>query len=285
MPALTPYEESTGSEDAACAECEKVHMKSSSVVDDEMISSKLPLEDRKGNVASESTVGKQNTTIPLLKKCEVPHGGFKAWKNGVVTTLRPEVAVTCSKVFAGDKAEVDRVKKAMDSWVNAVSDEDFKQDIANCSMLKESFSHNLYNSELEKSFPMAFTFVVYNSPQQVLRLLRLLYRPQNTYCIHPDVKSPYKAVFESIAGCFDNIIVPSKLENVIWGYYTILAAQMNCMQDLLNYRATSVHKWKFVINLCGKELPLVTNREMVSRLLKLNGSSSIFAEPSGKSKE
>ena len=143
----------------------------------------------------------------------------------------------------------------------------------NCFWLRDSFSNNLYNSKLERSFPIAFTFVVYNNPQQVLRLLRLLYRPQNSYCIHCDAKSPHKAFFQKIASCFENIIIPSKLINMMWGKETIMEAQMSCMTDLVKFRAKEKYKWKYVINLCGKELPLMTNREMVKRLIQLNGSS------------
>ena len=226
-----------------------------------------------------------NVERQFLGKCEIPQSGFKAWNKGVVSTFQPEVNVSCSRVLSADQVELDRVKKVVGKWKNAISNEHFKTIVKNCSWLRESFRNNVYNSESEKSFPIAFSLVVYDSPQQVLRLLRLLYRPQNTYCIHPDIKSPYKAVFQSIAKCFDNVIIPSKLENVIWGYYTILAAQMKCMQTLLTYRSTSKHKWRYVINLCGKELPLVTNREMVSRLSQLKGSSSIVAVPCGKDKE
>ena len=147
----------------------------------------------------------------------------------------------------------------------------------NCSWLRDSFSNNLYNSKLERSFPIAFTFVVYDNPQQVLRLLRLLYRPQNSYCIHCDAKSPHKAFFRKIASCFENIIIPSKLIDVVWGKETIMEAQMSCMTDLVKFRAKEKYKWKYVINLCGKELPLMTNREMVKRLINLKGSSSIMA--------
>ena len=120
---------------------------------------------------------------------------------------------------------------------------------------------------------------MYDSPQQFLRLLRLLYRPQNVYCIHYDVKSLHKEFFESIARCFDNVMIATKLENVVWGYYTIMQAQMNCMADLLEYREKQTHnKWQYSINLCGKELPLTTNREMVVKLKRLNGTSSIITE-------
>ena len=213
--------------------------------------------------------------------CELPLGGFRGWSKGVVTTLTPEVPVNCSKVLSRDKEELERVKRAMSEWKNNISNPDMLKRVQNCSWLRDHFSNNLYNSKLEKDFPIAFTFVVYDSPQQVLRLLRLLYRPQNSYCIHCDVKSPYKFFFQSIAGCFDNIIIPSKLERVVWGHYGILGAQMNCMTDLLQLRTAQRHKWKYLINLCGKELPLITNREIVRKLMKLNGTSSIIASKIG----
>ena len=59
---------------------------------------------------------------------------------------------------------------------------------------------------------------------------------------------------------------------------------MNCMADLLAYRdkLTTSGAW-YLINLCGKELPLAgkelplaTNREMVVKFQRLNGSSSII---------
>ena len=47
-----------------------------------------------------------------------------------------------------------------------------------------------------------------------------------------------------------------------------MEAQMRCMTDLVKFRAKEKYKWKYVINLCGKELPLMTNREMVKRLIR-----------------
>ena len=204
---------------------------------------------------------------------------FKSWERGVVTTDTPEVPVNCSKLIAGDEEEIQRVSSITATWKSAVSDEAMLERVRDCSWLREYFTDNLYNSELEKSFPIAFTFVVYDSPQQVLRLLRLLYRPQNAYCIHYDAKttSLIKEYAKAIAGCLDNVIIPSKLERVVWGHYSLLAAQINCMTDLLKFRSHSgaSRKWKYLLNLCGKELPLVTSKEMVLKLVKLNGSSSL----------
>ena len=202
---------------------------------------------------------------------------FRAWDRGYVTSVEPEVEVNCSRVMSGDTRERIKIMSLVSGWRNALTDEALMKKMQNCFWLRDSFSNNLYNSKLEKSFPIAFTFVVHDSPQQVLRLLRLLYRPQNSYCIHCDAKSPHNAFFQKIASCFENIIVPSKLIDVVWGKETIMEAQMSCMTDLVKLRAKEKYKWKYVINLCGKELPLMTNREMVERLIKLNGSSSIMA--------
>lgn len=248
---------------------------------------KLPSVLTRASQGSTQLVKTSRKTTPLLgvKKCKVLPGGFKAWRQGMVTTLTPFVPVNCSKVIAGEDNEIARVNKIMSAWKNAVSDQTMLERVQNCSWLVEYFTHNLYISEEEWMFPIAFALVVYDSPQQVLRLLRLLYRPHYVYCIHYDRKSRFKEFFESIAWCFDNVIIASQAEDVVWGYYTIMQAQRNCLTDLLEYRATQEHKWRYVINLCGKELPLTTNREMVSRLTKLEGSSSIVTQSCANKKQ
>ena len=201
---------------------------------------------------------------------------------GIGESVKLAVPINCSKLVAGDEGEIQRVKQMATleyaTWENATSDKFMLEKFRNCSWLDRFLKNNLYNSELEKSFPLAFTFVVHNSPQQVLRLLRLLYRPQNSYCIHYDAKSTdeFKEFFNSIANCRVNVIIASRQESVVWSHYSVLGAQMNCMKDLLNLRTQQEHKWKYLLNLCGKELPLITNREMVSRLVSLNGSSSVW---------
>ena len=196
---------------------------------------------------------------------------------GTGESVKLAVPINCSKLVAGDEGEIQRVKQ-MATWENVTSDGLMLEKFQNCSWLDHFLKNDLYNSELEKSFPLAFTFVVHDSPQQVLRLLRLLYRPQNSYCIHYDAKSTdeFKEFFNSIANCRGNVIIASRQESVVWGHYSVLGAQMNCMKDLLNLRTQQEYKWKYLLSLCGKELPLITNREMVSRLVSLNGSSSVW---------
>jgi len=129
--------------------------------------------------------------------------------------------------------------------------------------------------------------------RQVLRLLKVIYRPQNLYCIHPDAKDPnlveqFLAIshclvnvfvasnlveqFLAISHCLVNVFVASKLEKVYYNHHSIMDAQLNCMQDLMRLDPSW---WRYTINLCGQELPLKTNREIVHILLKLNGSSAV----------
>ena len=54
---------------------------------------------------------------------------------------------------------------------------------------------------------------------------------------------------------------------------------MSCLTDLMAHRSqqSEEKRWKYVINLCGKELPLVSTHTTVSYLSQLNGTSAIMA--------
>ncbi|BHF75051.1 beta-1,3-galactosyl-O-glycosyl-glycoprotein beta-1,6-N-acetylglucosaminyltransferase activity [Sparganum proliferum] len=142
---------------------------------------------------------------------------------------------------------------------------------------RKLFPEEVPISEEERAFPLAFLLMVYKDINQVVRLLRLIYRPQNFYAIHVDKKSPpmyYKAVQE-IAKCFgDNVgVVPrSECINVQWGDYTVLEQELVAARLLLK-----MGKWKYLITLTGQELPLKTNLELVLGLKALNGSNIVDA--------
>jgi hypothetical protein len=217
--------------------------------------------------------------VEVVSACYRPLHGYKAWKEGVITPIYPPVKKNCSKLIAGDEAESGRVKSAKRGWKSRVSYDQLLQQSKNCSLLRDSFTDNIYISKMEAAFPMAFTFVVYESPEQFLRLLRLMYRPGNVYCIHPDMKSKYYQFFVNIAQCFPNIIAATDIIKVSWGAKSILMAQMHCLTDLYNYREQQKEeeKWKYVINLCGKEVPLNSGREIAEKLLHMNNTSSVVA--------
>ncbi len=213
------------------------------------------------------------------KPRSVAYTVFHAWNDGLVTSLKPETPRNCQKLFSGDFYEIKKQKGYMARWRNSFKDRDLLTATSNCSWVNGYFNNNLYVTTLERSFPIAFTFLIHNSPQQVVRLLRVLYRPHNQYCIAPDIKSSqeFQETFRNIAPCLDNVHIVSKARRVSWGHRSIIESQMQCYRDLMAIQSqlSELQKWKYVINLCGKELPLTSTHDIVSRLVKLNGTSVV----------
>ena len=113
---------------------------------------------------------------------------------------------------------------------------------------------------------------MYKDPDQVERLLRAIYRPQNYYCIHVDLNATAE-VYESmrsIAACFENVILPTNRSKVEWATYTVLEPEFFCMEALWKYKS-----WKYFINLTGQEFPLQTNLDFVRILRVFNGANNV----------
>ena len=213
------------------------------------------------------------TWTPRQNHCDVTE--VQSWKKNMVTLLQPRIEADCRALrAAGDEEEFVRVKEKLRTWENAESEEHFLKSLNNCSQIVDEYVNNFYISREEESFPLAYVLVVYTNVWQVLRLLKVIYRPQNLYCIHPDARQGMDFVrpFLHVSRCLNNVFIASKLERVYYEHHSIFDAQLNCMRDLMKFDAS---RWKYVINLCGRELPLMTNREIVQSLMKLNGSSAI----------
>lgn len=104
------------------------------------------------------------------------------------------------------------------------------------------------NSQLS----LAYSILVYNNVEQFERLLRLIYNPNNIYCIHIDTKSAdnVKKAIRSIVDCFDNVFIATQLEYIVYAGYSRLKADINCLNDLLNLtNLINVHE-----NLKGKRV-------------------------------
>jgi hypothetical protein len=196
---------------------------------------------------------------------------FKSWKQGVVTLLEPEIPRNCAALFTGtNQTEIRRVTEANQNWNSSEYDQKFANlylDSEDCEEIRAEFEGNFYTSDEERSFPLAFSLNVHTDPHQIIRFLKYIYRPHNAYCIHYDQKSSteIKKVIDALSKCLRNVIVPEKIVSIVYGCYPILDAQLSCMSALLKLRRSI--PWKYVTTLCGKELPLRTNREMV-RFLK-----------------
>ncbi|OWF54385.1 beta-1,3-galactosyl-O-glycosyl-glycoprotein beta-1,6-N-acetylglucosaminyltransferase-like [Mizuhopecten yessoensis] len=192
----------------------------------------------------------------------------------VFSYRRTRVDINCSALFDGVESEL----LLGDSRWNItskqyVSDDVYIEETVDC----DSFivSRDYITSPLteeEELFSIAYSLVVYKDANQVERLLRTLYRPQNYYCIHMDVKSSpvFRRAISGVAKCFPNVFISSQSVSVKRKSYTVLQPDLICMEYLWKYR-----KWKYLINVAGNEFPLRTNLEIVQILKTLNGSNHI----------
>jgi hypothetical protein len=220
-------------------------------------------------------------STPSNQSCPHP-SAFHSWRKRFMSPMGPPLKKDCNKLRQNPAQEVksSNLSLQLRAWRNNTPWVPFAQNYQkmSCDEIRKEFQNNFYVSEIEKDFPIAYIFVVYKAPGQILRLLKAIYRPHNLYCIHPDARQgkDFKGFFDNIANCLDNVFVVSKPIEVYYGHISITDAQLNCMQDLEKYPRS---RWKYAINLCGREIPLQTNREIVKSLQKLKGYSAINAYP------
>ncbi|XP_029799578.1 N-acetyllactosaminide beta-1,6-N-acetylglucosaminyl-transferase-like [Suricata suricatta] len=126
-------------------------------------------------------------------------------------------------------------------------------------------------SKEEADFPLAYIMVIHHHFDTFARLFRAIYMPQNVYCVHVDEKATveFKGAVEQLLSCFPNAFLASKMEPVVYGGISRLQADLNCVKDL----AASKVPWRYVINMCGQDFPLKTNKEIVQYLKGFKGKN------------
>lgn len=119
-------------------------------------------------------------------------------------------------------------------------------------------------SREEADYPLAYILTIHKQLDMFIKMLAAIYTPQNVYCIHIDQKSPktYGQAVRRVASCFHNMFLSSRQETVVYAGFSRLRADINCMEDLVR----SDLPWRHVINLCGQDFPMKTNREIVRYL-------------------
>ncbi|KFP90432.1 N-acetyllactosaminide beta-1,6-N-acetylglucosaminyl-transferase, isoform C, partial [Apaloderma vittatum] len=124
----------------------------------------------------------------------------------------------------------------------------------------------------EAAFPIAYVMTLHKEFETFERLFRAVYMPQNIYCVHVDAKAPasFHRAVRRLLGCFPNAFLALRAERVVYGGASRLRADLHCMRDLL----ASAVPWRYLLNTCGQDFPLKTNREIV-RLLKSLGGKNI----------
>ena len=130
--------------------------------------------------------------------------------------------------------------------------------------------------EPDGDMDIAFTMVIHKDAYQIARLLRMIHRTNNYYCVHLDARSEesFVGAIEGIARCYGSNVelVPSeKRVAVTWGDESVLRPQLICGEQVLARHAT----WKYLVNIVGQEFPLRTNLELVADFKALNGSNLV----------
>jgi hypothetical protein len=171
----------------------------------------------------------------------------------------------------GDNTSISLAKEYLKQHPNAVIPERVRSH-NNCAVYENNpFYTREPASDEEKNFPIAYAITVHESPEQLERLLRAIYWPHNAYCFHVDQKSNSNLTeyVKHLTKCFPNIVM-TKQEDVTYKGFSRLKADLNCMYDLLKQP-----KWRYVFNLCGRDYPLKTNKQIIEILKKYNGSNVI----------
>ena len=194
-------------------------------------------------------------------------------------------SVNCELILKNDENEIQKAgRMLMQKNKSLLEDDNFIFTEKLCSSYREQRGHDEHEvSKEELDMPLAFSILTYHNTEQFERLLRVIYRPHNIYCIHVDSKSSktFHDSIYSIVKCFDNVFIASELESIVYAGFSRLQADLNCMSDLLNstYKLFDPTKrkvkWKYLFNLASTEFPLKTNYEIVEILKLYNGANDI----------
>ena len=185
--------------------------------------------------------------------------------------------ISCEDLFENNSKEFEHVRQVTSRSNSTIfiPDEEYAFPKDRCHQYRlERFNeafHRLDNSR-NQQFPLAFNILMHANVEVFERLLRLIYRPQNFYCIHVDASASPSVLrgVHSVAQCFDNVFLCSKQEEVLYATVSRLQADLNCMADLIKYPS-----WKYLLNVANSELPLKTNSELVKILSIYRGFNDI----------
>jgi hypothetical protein len=110
---------------------------------------------------------------------------------------------------------------------------------------------------------LAYVITAHQSPGQLMRLLRAIDAPLNTYVLHVDVKADpaVHAAANEFAAQHENASV-IRPENIIWGSWRIARAQIRGMKEALRLS----NDWDYCLNLTGTDYPLKAQSEIITAL-------------------
>ncbi|CAL1534672.1 unnamed protein product [Lymnaea stagnalis] len=222
----------------------------------------------------------KDTGVKTNGKTSEPMSRENATYDGVTARYLEELSrfyavqeADCSRLFSGDKNYTEEVVQMVPTLNESLSDEYYMNLTEDCEAFRRTRGYVMSSlTDEEREFPIAFSIVAFKNSEMVERLLRAIYRPQNYYCIHVDVKASngFLRAISAVAQCFPNVFLPLNRLKVTWGTFSVLESELSCMRELGRYK-----KWKYFINLTGQEFPLKTNFELVKILKSYNGANNI----------
>lgn len=205
--------------------------------------------------------------------------------NKNVPPYDPSSDINCTSIFELEPSEIGKSLEIRRKRIYDLDDGKVLAMTKDCTAYKNLRQyHQKSFSKQEMDFPIAYSIVVHKDAINVERLLHTIYSPANVYCIHYDLKSSseFQRAMINLADCFPNVFIASKLEKVIYAHSSRLKADLNCLSDLLAHPI----QWKYAINLCGQDMLLKSNYELVSELKKLNGKNMLeSSKPSDLKKQ
>jgi hypothetical protein len=119
---------------------------------------------------------------------------------------------------------------------------------------------------------IAYFILVHRLPGLFKRMFHAIYHPDNYYLVHLDKKAGpdiRKVVSRFLADYPNASILES--ENVVWGGYSMVQAELNGMNCLLS----KYPNWDFFINLSGQDFPLQTQKNIRLFLARNRGKNFI----------
>jgi len=122
----------------------------------------------------------------------------------------------------------------------------------------------------KKTINIAYLILVHRLPNQFKRLFEAIYEDDNHYLIHIDKKAEQElgTEVESFLKDYPNVYI-LKSENVIWGGYSMVQAELDGINFLLNIGA----HWDYFINLSGQDYPL-KSQKIIREFLTENNSKN-----------
>lgn len=187
-------------------------------------------------------------------------------------------SIGCSSLFKQHTVAISHALTFQRCRRKELTYNDYISLASDCASFKQLFGYDKRSvSEEEISLPIAFSIIFHENIEQTERLLRAIWRPHNFYCLHLDARASIDlhSAVNAISNCLPNVVLPDHKVFIHWAEFTVLQAEIECIRVLL--RTSS--KWKYFINLTGREFPLKTNEEIVKILKVYNGSNDIDGTP------